>query len=129
MYKDSEILITLGEIGTKDSTNYIPINSEVTFIKSVYTDDISKSFILIEFNGKKLLVPELSVRKRNNKEYKKHLKAFNRGLYKSNPRLRVYHTNVILRLFYKFYYFIKDIFVKPTKRVNLERVKKIVNEE
>jgi len=129
MYSDNETLITISNIGTEKLPGFIPKDSEVIFIKSVYTDDVSKSYILIEYNGKKLLVPELSVRKRNQKEYKKHLKAFNKSLYKSNPRLKIHHTNVILRLFYRLYYKIKDIFKKPKRTISLDRVKKIINED
>jgi hypothetical protein len=108
MYKDNEILETTLPIGKKDTSNYLPKGSKVKFIK-VVNNDLENSLLVVEIAGRKLAIKETDVRIRSWWRRRKAINEFNKQMYVQNPRLRRYHKNLFKRVFYKVYYYLKDL--------------------
>jgi len=111
MYQDNETLITTFPIGKEDTDSYIPKGTTVKYIKVIPNDnDLAMSMIAIEYGDKTLMTLETNVKVKSWWRRRKAFKQFNKQMMINNPRLRRYHTNPILKLYYRTYYFIVDNF-------------------
>ncbi len=108
MYKDNEILETTLPIGKKDTPSFLPKGSKVKFIK-VINDDLENSLLVVEVAGKNMAIKETDVRIRSWWRRRKAIDEFNQLMYGQNPRLRRYHKNLLKKVYYRVYYFIKDL--------------------
>jgi hypothetical protein len=108
MYRDNEILETTLPIGNTESPNHLPKGSKVKFIK-VINDDLENSLLVIEVAGRKVAVKETDVRIRSWWRRRKAINEFNQLMYGQNPRLRRYHKNLLKKVYYRVYYFVKDL--------------------
>ena len=125
MYKIGEKLVTTQVIGKENTDIFLNKGDTVEFVKVIDTDDLTKSYVCVKLdNGKSITIPELSVVKQDKSIYKKELKSYNILLMKDNPRLRIYHHNILLRYFFRIYYY----FIKDKKKIDLSSVKNIIKE-
>ncbi len=108
MYKDNEILETTLPIGKKDTPSFLPVGSKVKFIK-VINDDLENSLLVVEVAGKKMAIKETDVRIRSWWRRMIAINEFNKQMHIQNPRLRRYHRNIFKKVYYRVYYFIKDL--------------------
>jgi hypothetical protein len=110
MYEDNEKLVTVEPIGSKKKGLYIPRGTDVEFVKVVDTDDITKSLIAFRYNDRTHVTLETNVAPKNKRKLKKQFNIFQNTMMANNPRLRRYHPNLLLRVYYRVYYFFKDRF-------------------
>lgn len=137
MYKEGDKLTLLQSVGRKNNSNYIEKGSTVEFIKAIDTGDMSKSYVVVKFEDRALTVPEATVKLQEGllakvmpyfSAYNKNMRDYNKTLMQHNPRLRIYHHNPVMRVFYKIMYFFSDkLGTSKKKEANLDRIKRIVN--
>lgn len=137
MYKEGDKLTLLQSVGKKNNSNYIEKGSTVEFIKAIDTGDMSKSYVVVKYEDRALTIPEATVKLQEGmlaklipyfSTYSKNMREYNKMLMQHKPRLRIYHHNPIIRMFYKIVYFFSDIFGGGKKKeANLDRVKRIIN--
>jgi len=126
MYDENEILETTEEI--KHEGKVLPVKTKVQLVKVLNEHSLDNSMVavkLIPSDSKyDLILKETMVRQRSWFKRRKAFRDFNEGLYRSNPRLRVYHYNPIKRLYFKAYYFIKGL-----KKLIITKIKENLDEE
>ncbi len=111
MYEANEKLITTIDIGSEEKGNLIPSGTDVTFIKIVNdSTDLAESLIAIEHEDKILVTLETSVKYKSWFKRRRSFKQLNSQMMVNNPRLRRYHPSIILRTYYKIYYYFSDRF-------------------
>lgn len=110
MYNNGDKLVLLEDFGRKDSDKFLPKNTEVEFIKVIHTEDISNCLVVVSYGDRVFPIKETLVKPKDDKVVKKEFDEFNKTLMKNNPELRMYHPNIILRYYYRFYYFVKGLF-------------------
>ena len=110
-YEENELLITTEDIGSEEKGNLIPAGSEVNFIKVVDNDsDLAKALIAFRFGTKILVTLESNVRPKDKKKLKNAHKEFNKNMMRHHPRTRRYQPNRFLKVYFRIYYFISDLF-------------------
>lgn len=113
MYQENEALILLQNVGKEDTETFIPKGTEVTFVKAVDNPrDLTKALVVIKFKDRIMSLPELAVKPKADKTIDA-LKDFNKQMMKNRPELKVYHHNVIMRLFYRLSNLLYRLFVYP----------------
>jgi hypothetical protein len=109
MYQEGEKLEVVEQFGNKDDP--IRKGTLVEYIKVFATPtDLSAAIIAVRYGDKILITKETNVRVKSWWRRRKAFKAFNKQMMINNPRLRRYHKNLILKAYYRAYYFIVDKF-------------------
>jgi len=110
MYLENEKLITVEPIGKVDSDNFIPKGTIVEFIMLLDNDgiDLEKSLVAVKFGEKDLVTLETNVKIRSWWRRRKAFKQFNNQMLINSPRLRRYHPNILLKIYFRIHYFIAD---------------------
>lgn len=127
MYIDGETLLIAKDIGVKGTKNFLAADTQVTFIKLMESKaDISKAMVVVTYNDVTYCLPEVAVKKPDQKFYDKAIREFNNSMIKQNPDLGIYHHNYFVRLYHK----IRLFFKKRKKRADdLSNLKKLINEQ
>jgi hypothetical protein len=127
MYLEGEVVITTANIGKEGTELYVPKGSEVEFIRSIETTDMSKQMVMVKHGDRALCVSDLVIRKQDIKAYKKAMDKLNRDLARNNPRLGLHHSNFFIRLYYR----IKLLFIKApkTSTLDVQKLKKLIQED
>jgi len=110
MYLENEILIVVEPIGKEEDGNLIPVGTKVEFVKVVDTNDITKSLVAFKHEDKVLVTLETNVKIKSWWRRRKAFKQFNNQMMVNNPRLRRYHPNILLKLYFRVHYFMVDKF-------------------
>lgn len=131
MYKEGDTVELAQDIGNKDKGTFRASGTECKLIRISQGSDLTSSMVQVLFNdGKVLVLPELVIKPINTKESINALIELNKKLMKDNPRLRVNHPNVFIRLAYRLYYGVLNKLGKlDTKKGDISKIKKIINEE
>jgi hypothetical protein len=108
MYEKDEILIITEDVKNIDQEIVIPKKAKVKFVKVSDSADLGQSLIAVEYDGRVLVTLESNVKFKSWFKRRRAFKAFNKQMMANNPRLRRYHPNIFIRVYYKIYYFIKD---------------------
>jgi len=109
MYQEGEKLEVVEQFGHKD--NPIKKGELVEYIKVFATPtDLSAAIIAVKYGDKILITKETNVRVKSWWRRYRAFKKFNKQMMINNPRLRRYHRNVILKAYYRAYYFFVDKF-------------------
>ena len=129
MYKDNEKLKLLADFKKPEDKGHLPKGTEVTFIKAI--DYEFKSYVVVQHGDRILTMPELALAPVETDPLKA-LKDFNNALMDSNPELRKYHHNIIMRAFYRIRDFFRKLLTKKKEQVKIEPdlsdLKSIINE-
>lgn len=116
MYSENEVLITVEDIGEKDTPKFIPKGTKVIFLKAIDNPaDLSKSMVYIRHEKRGLVVPELSVAPLDKKKSINALADFNNAFMKQNPELRIYHPNFFIRMYFRLFYWVKKVINEKNK--------------
>lgn len=107
-YEPKEKLVTVEPIGSKRKGNLIPIGTEVEFVKVQDSADMANTLIAFKYDSRVIVTKETNVKPINKKKVKKAFTEFDKQMMLNNPRLRRHHPNIIMRYFYRVYYYIKD---------------------
>jgi len=110
MYEENETLITTEDIGSEKKGTLIPKGSKVNFIRVADSPDLGRCLIAIRLGERVLVVPENIVKFKSWWKRRKAFKQFNNQFMISSPRLRRHHPNLVLKLYFRTYYFFKDLF-------------------
>lgn len=131
MYKEGDTVELAQDIGNKDKGTFRASGTECRLIRISQGSDLTSSMVQVLFDdGKVLVLPELVIKPINTKESIDALVELNKKLMKDNPRLRVNHPNVFIRLAYRLYYGVLNKLGKlDTKKGDISKIKKIINEE
>lgn len=131
MYKEGDTVELAQDIGNKDKGTFRASGTECKLIRISQGSDLTSSMVQVLFDdGKVLVLPELVIKPINTKESIDALVELNKKLMKDNPRLRVNHPNVFIRLAYRLYYGVLNKLGKlDTKKGDISKIKKIINEE
>lgn len=131
MYKEGDTVELAQDIGNKDKGTFRASGTECKLIRISQGSDLTSSMVQVLFNdGKVLVLPELVIKPINTKESINALIELNKKLMKDNPRLRVNHPNLFIRLAYRLYYGVLNKLGKlDTKKGDISKIKKIINEE
>lgn len=131
MYKEGDTVELAQDIGNKDKGTFRASGTECKLIRISQGSDLTSSMVQVLFNdGKVLVLPELVIKPINTKESINALIELNKKLMKDNPRLRVNHPNVFIRLAYRLYYGVLNKLGKlDNKKGDISKIKKIINEE
>jgi hypothetical protein len=114
MYQENETLILLQNVGKEDTEKFIPKNTEVTFIKAVDDrNDLTKSIVVVKYGDRVLSLPELAVKPKKKNKTISALKEFNKQMMENRPELKVYHHNVLMRIFYRVVNVLHRLFIAP----------------
>ena len=110
-YDKDEILITTEDIGSEEKHNLIPEGTEVTFIKLVDNEnDLAQSLVAFKHEDRILVTLEAKIRPKSKKKLNAAHKEFNKNMMRHHPRLRRYHDNVVLKYYFRVYYYFVDLF-------------------
>lgn len=111
MYSENEILVLVEPHGRKDTRTYLPVGTEVTFIKVVHNDqDLSLSLVVVQYEDRIFPLKEVKVKPKNKNKLKEEFKKFNKTMMLRNPELKKYHPNLFLRYYYRLLFYIKGLF-------------------
>ena len=129
MYKENERLVLLTDFKKPEEKGHLPEGTEVNFVKAV--DYQYKSYLVVQHGDRILTLPELAL-KPVETDPLKALKDFNNALMDSNPELRKYHHNFIMRFFYRIRDYFRNKLTKKKQKVKIEPdlsdLKSIINE-
>lgn len=129
MYKENEKLILLTDFKKPEEKGHLPKGTEVTFVKAM--DYQFKSYVVVQHDDRILTFPELALSPVETDPLKV-LKEFNNALMDSNPELRKYHHNIIMRAFYRIRDFFRKLLTKKKRQAKIEPdlsdLKSIINE-
>jgi len=109
MYQENEVLITVEPIGSEEKGNLIPVGTKVNFVKVIDdNNDLAKALVAFKYEDKVLVTLETNIKIKSWWKRRKAFKKFNNQMMVNNPRLRRYHPNIIIKMYYRIRYYILD---------------------
>ena len=108
-YRQGDKLELTEPIGEEGSKGFVKKGTKVSFDKLIDNqNDPSKALVIVKYQDRKLIVPEVDVRISSWFKRKKIEWEFNSKMMKGNPRLRRYHPIKIISYYFRFYYWFID---------------------
>lgn len=116
LYSPDCELVVVEKIGKKTDKVQIEKGTILRFYDVIDDpNDLTKSLIMAYYTNsegeqKMIMTKEVNVKPVEEERVKKAFDEFNKMMMKSNPELRKYHPNILLRYYYRVYYFLKKVF-------------------